>query len=85
MSRVKREKKIFSLSNANNFYASCETVFRPDPRGKPICIVSNNDGCMIARSAEAKYMDIRMGAPLFKNARYFRENSVHIFSSNYAL
>ena len=76
---------MFALADANNFYASCETVFRPDLRGKPICVVSNNDGCVTARSAEAKRMGIKMGAPLFKNERYFRENGVHIFSSNYAL
>lgn len=76
---------MFALADANNFYASCETVFRPDLRGKPICVVSNNDGCVIARSAEAKRLGIKMGAPLFKNERYFRDNGVHIFSSNYAL
>ena len=76
---------MFALADANNFYASCETVFRPDLRGKPVCVVSNNDGCVIARSAEAKRMGIKMGAPLFKNERYFRDNGVHIFSSNYAL
>ena len=76
---------MFALADANNFYASCETVFRPDLRGKPVCVVSNNDGCVIARSAEAKRMGIKMGTPLFKNERYFRDNGVHIFSSNYAL
>jgi len=76
---------MFALADANNFYASCETVFRPDLRGKPICVVSNNDGCVIARSAEAKRMGIKMGAPLFKNERYFRDNGVYTFSSNYAL
>lgn len=76
---------MFALANANNFYASCETVFRPDLRGKPICVVYNNDGCVIARSADAKQLGIKMGAPLFKNERYFRDNDVHIFSSNYAL
>lgn len=76
---------MFALADANNFYASCETVFRPDLRGKPIVVVSNNDGCVIARSAEAKRMGIKMAAPLFKNERYFRENGVHVFSSNYEL
>lgn len=76
---------MFALADANNFYASCETVFRPDLRGKPICVVSNNDGCVIARSVEAKRLGIKMGAPLFKNERFFRENGVHLFSSNYAL
>ncbi len=76
---------MFALADANNFYASCETVFRPDLRGKPIVVVSNNDGCVIARSAEAKRMGIKMAAPLFKNERFFRENGVHVFSSNYEL
>ena len=76
---------MFALADANNFYASCETVFRPDLRGKPICVVSNNDGCVIARSAEAKRLGIKMAAPLFKNERFFRDNGVHVFSSNYEL
>lgn len=76
---------MFALADANNFYATCETVFRPDLRGKPIVVVSNNDGCVIARSAEAKRMGIKMAAPLFQNERFFRENAVHVFSSNYEL
>ncbi|MBD8109456.1 translesion error-prone DNA polymerase V subunit UmuC [Erwinia persicina] len=76
---------MFALADANNFYASCETIFRPDLRGKPIVVVSNNDGCVIARSAEAKKMGIPMGAPLFQNERLFRQNGVTVFSSNYAL
>jgi len=76
---------MFALADANNFYASCERIFRPDLKGKPICVVSNNDGCVIARSAEAKKLGIPMGAPLFKNERFFRENGVIVFSSNYAL
>ncbi len=76
---------MFALADANNFYASCETVFRPDLRGKPIVVVSNNDGCVIARSAEAKRLGIKMAAPLFLNERFFRQNGVHVFSSNYEL
>ncbi|WP_052696970.1 Y-family DNA polymerase [Pantoea sp. SM3] len=76
---------MFDLADANNFYASCETVFRPDLRGRPIVVVSNNDGCVIARSAEAKRMGIKMAAPLFQNERFFREKGVHVFSSNYEL
>lgn len=76
---------MFALADANNFYASCETVFRPDLRGKPIVVVSNNDGCVIARSAESKKLGIKMGDPFFKFERYFRENGVTVFSSNYAL
>jgi len=76
---------MFALVDANNFYASCETIFRPDLRGKPVVVVSNNDGCVIARSAEAKRLGIKMAAPLFLNERFFRENGVHVFSSNYEL
>lgn len=76
---------MFALADANNFYASCETVFRPDLRGKPIVVVSNNDGCVIARSAEAKRLGIKMAAPLFLNQRFFKKNGVHVFSSNYEL
>ncbi len=76
---------MFALADANNFYCSCETVFRPDLRGKPVVTVSNNDGCVIARSAEAKKLGIKMGDPLFKFDRFFREHGVHVFSSNYAL
>ena len=76
---------MFALADANNFYASCETVFRPDLRGQPIVVVSNNDGCVIARSAEAKGLGIKMAAPLFLNERFFRQNGVHVFSSNYEL
>jgi len=76
---------MYALADANNFYASCESVFRPDLRGKPICVVSNNDGCVIARSAEAKRLGIKMAAPYFKHERFFKDNGVHVFSSNYEL
>lgn len=77
--------RVFGLIDANNFYASCERIFRPDLNGRPIVVVSNNDGCVVARSAEAKKLQIRMGDPLFKNDRFFRQNGVQVFSSNYAL
>lgn len=57
---------MFALVDVNSFYASCETVFRPDLRGKPVLVLSNNDGCVIARSAEAKALAIPMGAPYFQ-------------------
>lgn len=76
---------MFALVDINSFYASCETVFRPDLRGKPVVVLSNNDGCVIARSAEAKKLEIPMGAPYFKLKNEFRRHGVHIFSSNYAL
>lgn len=76
---------MFALIDCNNFYASCERVFRPDLNGKPIVILSNNDGCVIARSNEAKKIGIPMGAPSFEFEKKFIENDVHVFSSNYAL
>ena len=61
---------MFGLADVNSFYASCEALFRPDLRGKPVVVLSNNDGCVIARSAGAKKLGIKMGAPWFqiKNA-----------------
>ncbi|URL13337.1 translesion error-prone DNA polymerase V subunit UmuC [Pantoea ananatis] len=76
---------MFALVDVNSFYASCETVFRPDLRGKPVVVLSNNDGCVIARSAEAKALQIPMGAPYFKLKNEFRRHGVQVFSSNYAL
>lgn len=75
----------FALVDANNFYASCETVFRPDLRGKPVAVLSNNDGCIIARSAEVKAMGIKMGEPYFKIKDQLAVAGVTVFSSNYAL
>lgn len=76
---------MFALVDVNSFYASCETVFRPDLQGKPVIVLSNNDGCVIARSAEAKRLGIKMGAPYFKLKDELRRYKVHVFSSNYAL
>jgi len=76
---------LFALVDCNNFYASCERVFRPALNGKPIVVLSNNDGCVIARSNEAKALDIPMGAPAFKYAQEFKQKDIHVFSSNYAL
>jgi DNA polymerase V len=76
---------MFALVDVNSFYASCETVFRPDLQGKPVVVVSNNDGCIISRSSEAKALDIKMGAPYFKIKDDLRRQRVAVFSSNYAL
>jgi len=76
---------MFALIDCNNFYASCERVFRPDLIGKPVVVLSNNDGCVIARSNEAKALGVPMGAPAFKFEKHFTENNIHVFSSNYAL
>ncbi|WP_147820920.1 Y-family DNA polymerase [Salidesulfovibrio onnuriiensis] len=75
----------FALVDCNNFYASCERVFRPDLRDTPIVVLSNNDGCIIARSAEAKAAGIPMGAPYFKCRAQLERCGVEAFSSNYAL
>ena len=63
---------MFALVDCNNFYASCERVFQPQWEGKPIVILSNNDGCVIARSNEAKALGIPMGAPAFKYQEQFK-------------
>ncbi|MGK3141213.1 translesion error-prone DNA polymerase V subunit UmuC [Pantoea sp. C2G6] len=76
---------MFALVDVNSFYASCETVFRPDLKGKPVVVLSNNDGCVIARSAEAKAIGIKMGAPYFKMREELTRHAVQVFSSNYAL
>jgi DNA polymerase V len=76
---------MFALADVNSFYASCEKVFRPDLRGKPVVVLSNNDGCVIARSKEAKLLGIKMGVPWFqlKDAQF--PEKLHVFSSNYEL
>jgi DNA polymerase V len=76
---------MFALADVNSFYASCESVFRPDLQGRPVVVLSNNDGCVIARNAEAKLLNIPMGAPYFKIRAQFERDKVAIFSSNYAL
>lgn len=76
---------MYALADVNSFYASCEKVFRPDLRNKPVVVLSNNDGCVIARSSEAKRLGIKMGVPWFqlKSAQF--PEPVIAFSSNYAL
>lgn len=75
---------MYALVDCNNFYASCQRVFEPHLIGKPIVVLSNNDGCVIARSEEAKDL-IPMGAEAFKYENTFKENNIHVFSSNYSL
>jgi len=76
---------MFALIDCNNFYASCERVFRPDLNGVPIVVLSNNDGCVIARSNEAKALGVPMGAPAFENEALFKEHHIQVFSANFAL
>lgn len=76
---------MYALIDCNNFYASCERVFNPNLRGKPIVVLSNNDGCVIARSNEAKALGIPMGAPAFEYKKLFEQHNVHCFSANFPL
>ncbi len=76
---------MYALVDCNNFYASCERVFQPELNGKPIAVLSNNDGCVISRSEEAKAAGITMGVPAFQIKDLVKEKNIHIFSSNYAL
>lgn len=74
-----------ALVDCNNFYASCERVFQPKLRGRPVVVLSNNDGCVIARSNEAKALGIAMGAPWHLNRETFEREGVIVRSSNYTL
>ncbi|HSX44153.1 MAG TPA: Y-family DNA polymerase [Candidatus Saccharimonadales bacterium] len=76
---------IFALFDCNNFFVSCERVFRPDLEGKPVVVLSSNDGCAVARSNEAKALGIPMGAPAFKYRQIFKEHGVIQFSANFEL
>ena len=76
---------MFALIDCNNFYVSCERVFNPNLNKKPVVVLSNNDGCAISRSNEAKALGIPMGAPAFKYEKIFKENNVQVFSSNFPL
>lgn len=76
---------MFSIIDCNNFYASCERLFRPDLTNKPIIVLSNNDGGVIARSNETKALGISMGEPYFKVKAICKQHHIHVFSSNYTL
>ncbi len=77
--------KLFALIDCNNFYVSCERVFNPSLEGKPVIVLSNNDGCVVSRSAEAKALGIGMAVPFFKVRDIVKRHNVKVFSSNYAL
>jgi DNA polymerase V len=85
MSSTKPNRAVFALADANSFYASCEKVFRPDLRNSPVVVLSNNDGCVIAQSREAKALGIRMAGPWFEVEERAREIGAVAFSSNYEL
>ncbi len=78
-------KPVFALVDCNNFYTSCEKLFRPDLKDRPVIVLSNNDGCVVARSREAKALGIKMGRPVFKIQQEILQHGIVTFSSNYAL
>lgn len=77
--------KIFALCDCNNFYCSAERLFRPDLKQRPVLVLSNNDGCCVARSQEVKALGVKMGEPLFKVKDLIKTHNVQVFSSNYTL
>ena len=77
--------QVFALVDCNNFYVSCELIFNPKLRGRPVIVLSNNDGCVVSRSNEAKALGIGMGVPAFEIEKLVKENNVIAFSSNYTL
>ncbi len=79
------QQPLFALIDCNNFFVSCERVFRPDLEGKPMVVLSSNDGCAVARSNEAKALGIPMGAPAFKYRQLFKDHNVVQFSGNFEL
>ena len=84
MSSIQRTRKL-ALVDCNSFYVSCERLFNPKIRRKPVVVLSNNDGCIISRSNEAKALGIKMGEPYFKAKDIILKNKVEVFSSNYSL
>ncbi|HEO1824030.1 TPA: Y-family DNA polymerase [Acinetobacter baumannii] len=82
---MKHENKVFFLIDVNNMYVSCERVFAPSLNDKPVIVLSNNDGCAVARSNEAKSLNIKMGVPLFQIKDIVQQHNVIVLSSNYAM
>ena len=85
MQSLQLQLPMFALADCNNFFVSCERVFRPDLEGRPVIVLSNNDGCAIARSNEAKALGIKMGDPLFKIRHIVQAHNVAVFSGNMTL
>lgn len=82
---MKHENKVFFLIDVNNMYVSCERVFDPSLNNKPVIVLSNNDGCAVARSNESKNLNIKMGVPLFQIKEIVQQHNVIVLSSNYAM
>ena len=82
---LKTSQQYYALIDCNNFYVSCERVFNPLLEGKPVVVLSNNDGCVVARSQEVKNLGVKMGVPLFKIRQLVARHSIEVYSSNYVL
>ena len=82
---VRGERYVYALVDCNNFYVSCERLFQPRLEGKPVVVLSNNDGCAVSRSDEAKALGIMMAAPIFKHRDLVKQHNIICLSSNYAL
>src|SRR5437016_9073132 len=78
-------KKLFALVDCNNFYVSCERVFNASIQNKPVIVLSNNDGCIVARSNEVKKLGVKMGQPVFECEELIKKHKIEVFSSNYSL
>ena len=78
-------KPVFGLVDVNEFYCSVERIFRPELKNKPVVVLSNSDGCIVARSKEAKALGLKMGEPFFKIRAFIEKHDVSVFSSNYTL
>ena len=81
----KGNNQIFALVDCNNFYASCERVFNPKIKKLPVVVLSNNDGCAVAMSKEAKELGFTIGTPIFKVKHLIKKHNIQVFSSNYEL
>src|SRR5579859_3666881 len=79
------KKHIYALVDCNNFYVSCEQVFHASLQNTPVIVLSNNDGCIVARSNEAKKLGIKMGQPVFACEELISKHHIQVFSSNYSL
>lgn len=82
---MRNANRVFALIDVNNCYVSCERVFDPSLNNQPVIVLSNNDGCAVARSQEAKDLGIKMGVPVFQIRDIIHHNNVQVLSSNYAL
>ena len=77
-------ENVFALVDCNSFYCSCERLFRPDLKNRPVGVLSNNDGCFVSRTKELKALGVKMGGPYFKVKELCEKNKVAVFSSNFA-